>query len=223
MARVIKCCCVARWRFNSYSGCLFTLPALVYFPQDAQIGRPYTNHVGMPNLGILYQPTQPCRDAQFGRPIPTHTNHVGMPNLGVLYQPTTHLSPSSLFPPPSGRGVGEGRFRPSSNLPLFSPVRRWLGPRALTIMEARLAQPKEPAGHNHSGELAERSNAAVLKPLTVTGPGVRIPRSPPLTISASDHSSVRPFQRQKSLCRGIHAPGESIMRHRWRNYPPVMG
>ena len=38
MGRVIKCCCAARWGFN-FSSRLFTLPALLYFPQNAQSGR----------------------------------------------------------------------------------------------------------------------------------------------------------------------------------------
>ena len=68
MVRIIQCCCAARCRFNFYSSRLFTLPALLYFPQDAQIGRLYTN------------PPNSCRDAQFGRPIPIPT-HLSLPSF----------------------------------------------------------------------------------------------------------------------------------------------
>ena len=139
MAQVIKCCCAAGWRSNFYSGRLFTLPALLYFPQDAQIGRLYTNppnHVGTPNLGVLYQSTNPLfpsfpsqserkirktsklsvstllyfpQDAQIGRLYTNPPNHVGTPNLGVLYQSTNPLFPS--FPSQS-----EGKIRKTPKL-----------------------------------------------------------------------------------------------------------
>ena len=91
MARVIKCCCAARWGFNFYSGPpvqvrLFKPPALLYFPQDAQIGRPYTNPQNA-QIGRFY--TNP--PTMWGRPI--WASYTNPPTLSSL-----------LFPP----GVREG-------------------------------------------------------------------------------------------------------------------
>ena len=87
MRQVIKCCYAVGWRFNFYSGRLFTLPALLYFPQDAQIGRLYTNppnYVGTPNLGVLYQSTDTSLLPSFlsqrkGRMVPRSVENCHIP------------------------------------------------------------------------------------------------------------------------------------------------
>ena len=135
MARAIKCYCVARWRSNflfrsTCSRCLLLFISL----KTPKLGVPtptHPTHVGTPNLGVLYQSTQPCRDTQFGCPIPIHPsplflpsfpsqsekrtrktpklgistpirpNHPGTPNLGILYQSPNPLSLFFISPPPS--------------------------------------------------------------------------------------------------------------------------